>query len=484
MSSMGAVASETVRRTGPLVGARVVPARRVWPSLVEMLACAGALGLLALFMCAGHVHSGGLYYDDWSLLAQARFARGGGLLHDLWLTYGQRPGQVLYYAGLDRALGQDAGARLALAAAALTLEAGCLYALLRHLDIRARHAGAIAALLLVFPFSDSAWLWGVMSLSSLAIAAGLLGTMFALQALQLRGSRALVLHCISLGLYLASVLSYEVFAPAGCLAGLLYVRAVGMRRARARWALDVVAIALALALTRALLPIDVATPSRTQTLAGMVAHAGLIAVRGARLVGAAFLPVGGLDPWVGAGALAAVFAAAACLCLRPHTDRALRADLVRWLGIAGAAALVAAASWALYVPAPQHYAPSAAGTVNRVNTAAAVGLAILLYAGIVLLARMLCRLGRAPSGLAALGIVAAALGLAGAYLGRAESDARAWDAAAADQRRELADVRLALPRLPHGATVYVYGAPATVGPGVPVLNTKLDLSSALLIAYD
>jgi hypothetical protein len=135
------------------------------------------------------------------------------------------------------------------------------------------------------------------------------------------------------------------------------------------------------------------------------------------------------------------------------------------------------------VPAPDHYAPSAAGTVNRVNVAA-VGLAILLYAGVVLLVRMLCRLTRAPSVLASLGVAAAALGLGGAYLGRDESEARMWDAAGADQRSELADVRLALPRLPLGATVSVYGAPATVGPGVPVLNTKLDLSSALRIAYD
>jgi hypothetical protein len=70
----------------------------------------------------------------------------------------------------------------------------------------------------------------------------------------------------------------------------------------------------------------------------------LAGARGARLAGAAFLPVGGLDPWVGAGALAAVLATAACLYLRRGTDAALRADLVRWLGIAGAGALVAAAS--------------------------------------------------------------------------------------------------------------------------------------------
>jgi len=40
-----------------------------------------------------------------------------------------------------------------------------------------------------------------------------------------------------------------------------------------------------------------------------------------------------------------------------------------------------------------------------------------------------------------------------------------------------------LPRLPAGATVFAFDAPAVVGPGVPVINTTLDLSSAMRISY-
>ena len=54
-----------------------------------------------------------------------------GDLHALWLDYGQRPAQVVYYAALVEVLGPDSGARLALAAAAAVLECTCLYALLR-----------------------------------------------------------------------------------------------------------------------------------------------------------------------------------------------------------------------------------------------------------------------------------------------------------------------------------------------------------------
>jgi hypothetical protein len=150
----------------------------------EVLACGLGLGLITLLMCAVHIRNGGFYYDDWSVLALGRFLPPGGLLPGLWLDYGQRPGQALYYAALDEGLGSQAGPRLALAAAMVALEATCLYALLRRLGLAVRHAAAIAALLLTFPFSDSVWLWGILSLTSLAIAGALLGVILALRALE------------------------------------------------------------------------------------------------------------------------------------------------------------------------------------------------------------------------------------------------------------------------------------------------------------
>lgn len=460
---------------GARAGSTRVPAR-------EVLACAVGLGVLALVMCARHIGSGGLYYDDWSLSALARFPPPGGVLHGLWLEYGQRPGQVLYYAALD-AIGTDASARLALAAGALVLEATCLFALLRQLGMAARDAIAITVLVLLFPYSDSAWLWGVLSLMSIAIAAFLAGVMLALRALQATGPRALALHAASLSLFVASIASYEVFAVVGCLSGLLYLRAVGWRAARRRWALDLAAIALTLTIIRMALPIDVATPSRMLSPAGMLAHAGLLAGRGVQLIGTAALPVGGVGSWVGAGLLAAVLAGAAALRARLADADPLRADLGRWLAIAGAGGLVALAGWAIYVPGAAHYAPTAAGTVNRVNAAAAIGIAVLLYSAAVLLARALVGVLRLPAVAGALIAAAATIALAGAYLVQTASDARAWDTAAADQQRVLADVHSALAHLAPGATVYAFDAPLTVGSGVGVLDTTLDLSSALRISY-
>jgi hypothetical protein len=440
------------------------------------------LGLVTLLMCAAHVRYGGFYYDDWSVIALGRYPLHGGLLHGLWLYYGQRPGQVLYYAALDESLGIHPELRLALAAATVTIEAVCLFALLRQLGMAARHGFAIAALALTFPFSDSVWLWGVLSLTSLAIAGSLLGIILALRALESSGRRAFALHTASLSLYLAGVLSYEIFALAGPLAGCLYVRAVGFRRARARWVIDVLAICAALAVARTVLPIDVATPSRTQSLAGMAAHAGLILRQGARLAGTAALPVPGISPWLGTGMLAGVLLLALVRLWRSSGASSVP-ELARWLAIAAAGALVAVAAWGIYVPAPNHYSPSAAGTVNRVNAGAAIGVAILVYSCLVLLARMLTRIAHVPRSAAGLGATAAALALGAAYLKQAGADARAWDSAAADQQAVMRDMHAVLPRPPRGATVYVFDAPQTVGPGIPVLNTTLDLSTALRLSF-
>jgi hypothetical protein len=480
---MGRTVSIAMPRVASPEAARPLAARRSRSRAREILAAGLGLALLTLLMCAPHIRHGGFYYDDWAVVALGRFPSPGGLLHGLWLNYGQRPGQVLYYAALDELFGPHAPFRLALAASMVLLEATCLYALLRRLGLAARHAGSIAALTLTFPFSDSVWLWGILSLTSLAIAASLLGVIIALRALESHGSRAFALHAASLALYVVSILSYEVFAVAGSLAGLLYVRAVGFRRARARWALDVVAIGTALLVARTVLPIDVATPSQTQSPAGMAAHAGLIAREGARLAGAALLPFGGVSPWVGTGLLATVLAVAVALRSRLPAADAARPELARWLAIAGAGALIAVASWIVYVPATDHYSPGAAGTVNRVNAAAAIGIAVLVYSSLVLLARLLTRLLRLPAAAGGLLAVAATVALGGAYLERTATDARAWDTAAADQRRQLADLHRTLPRPGHSAVIFVFNAPQKVGPGIPVLNTTLDLTSALRLSY-
>jgi hypothetical protein len=442
------------------------------------------LGVLGAALSVSHVARGGLYYDDWSIAALGRSAP-RGLVHGLWLYYGQRPGQVVYYAALDSVFGAAAAPRLALAAAAAALEASLFYALLRRIGFRPRDGLACAALVLACPLSDSLWLWGVLSLASLAIAAWLLGVILALRAFERGGTRSLPLHGASLGLYAAGIVSYELTAVAGCLAGLLYVRAVGFGRARLRWAADIAVIASATLLPRLLLPIDIATPSRTQGLAGMAEHAAQIARAGAGLSGQALLPLSAVSPWAGAVAIAAVLAAAVALARRAGVQHDPRPGdgLGRWIAAAGAGAALAAAGWAVYVPAGDHYLPTASGPVNRVNALAALGLVLLVYSTLALLGRLVCRLPRLGAFAPALAAPVLALAVLAGYLDRSASDARAWDHAAAEQRAVLADLHAALPRPPADAVIFAFAVPDAVGPGVPVLGTALDLTGAVRLAY-
>src|SRR5205823_581683 len=275
----------------------------------------------------------------------------------------------------------------------------------------------------------------------------------------------------------------EVFAAAGCLAGLVYVRAVGLARARRRWAVDFVAISATTLLCRVLLPIDIATPSRTQSAAGMLDHAAQIAAVGVRVAGAAIVPIRVVSPWVGVGLLAVGLTSGAGLRRRLRRDASARLELGRWLALAAAGCALAAAAWAVYVPAPAHYSPSAAGTVNRVNALAGIGIALLVFSVLMLVGRSLAALARLPGSTAAAVATALVLALCVANLQRTAADARAWDAAAEDQRQVLSDLRAALPRPARGAVIYAFDAPRVVAPGVPVLGTTLDLTSAARISY-
>jgi hypothetical protein len=484
-------ASRRPARVGALAPRARLQAILVASRRHEGAVCAVALTLLSLAISLAHIRHGGFYYDDWPALALTRFPPHGGLLHGLWLYYGQRPGEVLYYAALESLFGYNASAQLALAALMLAALGTCLFALLRRLGLAALEAGSICALVIVFPFSDSIRLWPIMSMATLAIALSLLGVLVALRAFEAQHSRAAALHACSLALYLLAVLSYEVCAAAACAAGAVYAVRFGARRARWRWALDMVAIGATLAFMKLILPVDIATPSRLQSLSGAVHHTGTILAQGGQLLGSAAAAPFGAGRAVADLALALLsltaLAAAALRKRLPAGDPA-RATLGRWLAIASGGAGLALAAWAVYIPAPSHYSPGASGTANRVNALAGVGLVLCLYACAALVGVLLGKLAErrtpvAPQRAAALAASLAAVALGAAWLEHGAADSRLWDRAGGDERALLASVQTALPDPPAGATIYTFDQRRAEGP-VPVLDTALDLTSALRLAYD
>lgn len=439
-----------------------VPAK----SLVSHAPAVG-LGLLlfaGIAVFVDHVLHGGFYYDDWGVLSVVRFPSHGGALHGLSLLYGRRPGQVLWYAALDGTLGFHAHLQLALAAALMIVEALCLFALLCRLGFERLPAGAIAALVLLFPFSDSLWLWSILTTNTLTTALYLIGIVLALRAFDASGWRAILLHASSLALYLIGIFTYgESFAVLGCLVGLLYVyRArsgwVSVRHAYVRWAMDVIAIAASLAITRLVLPKDIVTPYPRLSLHHMWLQAGDLASGAARVIASAAEPFG-------TPASLVVFSVVAVLLIARARDR-------RWLAIAGAGLTVAVAAWAVYVPADYIYSPTSPGTGNRVNGLAAIGIAIFLYGAAMLIARRTWL---------ALAIV---IVLGGGYVYRIAGDTRSWNRAAQDEARILTTIEARVPHPPDGASFFIVDWPLSAAPGVPVYGEPYYLSSALKGAFD
>lgn len=455
----------------------------------ELALCASGLGGFALAMCLSHIRHGGFYFDDWWVLSLVRSPAHGiaRAIHDLWPYYGQRPGQVAYYALVEPLLGYRSQLQLGIAAGVLIGEGTLLFALLRRLALPTAHAALIAVLVVAFPFDDSVWLWPIMSVSTVAICASIAGVVLALSAFEASGRRAVALHAGSLGLYAAGIFTYEVFAATGCLVGLLYVRQAGWRRARWRWALDVVLIVGAVLVCRLVLPGDVATPYAVQSPLGALGHAAAIGAAGVKLAGASAVPVGGLSPWIAVAALGLAHLAATIVLRRSADAGEVAGALRRWGRLAWAGALVALSAWAVYVPASGHYVPTAIATVNRINALAGIGVVVFTYAsaatiGVLFAALARSRIRTSPARAGPAVAIVAGAALSVGYLTRTLADTRTWNAAAREQRHILASVHAALPRPPVGATVYAVDDLSQVD-SVPVLSTTLDLTGALRLSY-
>jgi hypothetical protein len=145
--------------------------------------------------------------------------------------------------------------------------------------------------------------------------------------------------------------------------------------------------------------------------------------------------------------------------------------------------LIAAAGWLLYIPADPYYQVDAPGVGNRTNVMAAIGVALAVYAVVVLAATLLFRgVPRWWRPATALAVALAAI-LAVGYARQARNDVRMWDHATAQSNAVLAAMQRALPDPPHGSTIYTFGHPGSVAPGVVVFAFSWDLVGAARLTY-
>jgi len=449
-----------------------------------------ALLLLVLVGAAGfgsHVIEGGFVMDDWSNLAKTQYLASccgpgstGQGLRDLPTVAGNmlNDGPAGYHLGLTVVapiahflLGIHMGYHLALALALGVAMSACLYALLRVLGLAALHSAVIAALVLLFPFSDSTRLWAMASFNQLAVVLTLLGALLALRGLRARGAGAQVaLHASALVLCVAGMAIYELSAGLVVLSFLLYAGRTSWRGVAVRAVVDVLVTLIALRVL-----VAVTLPRGVLPLAEWPGHARLIAEQALLVLGRVVLPFDGL-PHRALGALVlAALVAAGLAWWRLPAGHVLRAPLRPWLVLAagGLATVVAG-----YLPVvPSFYgAPLDAGIENRLNMIAGVGYVALVYAAAGLAGTALAhRLRRPPTWALAAPLVAAAVTTAGFLLLLGDSK-RAY----ADSHREQVRVLRAIgavPRVPV-ATFFTFGGPSFTAPGVPVFAWIWDLNNA------
>lgn len=420
----------------------------------ELALAFAALLLLGAALFGPQVADGGFYWDDWQNAANTHFSREPGLFGALESAterpvFGYRPVLTTLLVLEHEAFGPHTWLHIAMAALFGVLVAWALYVLLRTLGFGPLDAGVPAALLLAFPWTDSTRFWATASFDTLAVALYLLGLTVAVRALR-PGRRRAWLTAASLALYLAAAWTYEIVALGVLASVAVYLLVAPRRAALRRFALDVLLVALALALVAS------GTTRDPQSLGDQLDHARVIAGQAFTLLARATLPVGGVPGWVGALLLAAVLV----LGWR-------RRD--RFAALAACGALYVVAGYLLFVPALPHYQPLEPGTTSRMNVLAAVGFVVLVYA----LARMV-------AGSRAWLAAALCLLVGAGYAVKLADDRGGWERSARLQQRVLG----ALPAgAPDGTTFYSYGAPTFAAPGVPVFSLPFDLKAAARLRF-
>lgn len=462
------------------VGARALSSRR--PTGRELLVAALLLLALGFAVFWPHIVHGGFYWDDWQQGGRTEYPPDGA--HwlgpvDLGLAR-FRPFLALLIPLPHALFGLNFEWHLSLAVVLSGLTAACAWLFLRTVGLSFAAATPIAALMLLFPWSDSMVLWMTASLNWVGVALYLLGVVAALAGLRSSVERrARRLAVVSVVLYVVSVLTYEVAAVAALLSVGLYAREVPLRRALRRWALDLAAVGTAMAV------VALNTQREMESLRGQVEHAGAIADQALTLLAGAVWPFGSPARAVVLVPAGVLVVAGLVAWWRLPRGSAGRAGAAWWTGVVLAAGVGVGAAYILLVPADSHYLPLAPGIENRINLLAAPAYATLVYA-LAALAATLALLALRRSSPAVVAVIAGSFSVAVgvAYLDRVNEDRRAWDLSTARQQRVLRALRVAVPDPPSGAAIYTYGVRRYVAPGVPVFAVSWDLKGAAKLSYE
>jgi hypothetical protein len=456
------------------------------------LGLAGLLFLVLAFAIYGwFVFQGGFVADDWVNADRYYFHPEPGFWGavDSYQTP-SRPAAAFYVTLTYATMGTDFVPHLALSVLLAAFLSAAFYAFLRTLGLEWPLALGAAALLLVFPMSDSTRFWTTGSQINLFIGLYLVAAVIAVAGLRRFGpapSRpAVLVQVLASALAVTAVAGYEIVAPAVLLSFLLY-RWVGgeWRGAGWRWPLDAIPTLLVLILyTRRF-------GEGAETVGALLTNARLLGDGAVGVLSYSFLPTRAfMDYWdVVAAVLALVFGTLLIKRLAPSSPD--RDAIVRYLPLMLLAIAGIVVGYLMLVPAADRYPVYSPGVQNRVNCFAALGVSALVVFVLGTVASMVVAVlpptsmkARAQLRAGLTGLLV--LGMFGLYTLRIVEDGRDWAKAAEVQEEVLDEAHALLPAPPADSTIFTSPYPGYSAPSIPIFGGggNNDQLGAFKVSYD
>jgi hypothetical protein len=441
-----------------------------------------------------YIHGLGFYYDDYAVLGDMNAAPH----HSLWGLYdavrpatGQRPLQAFIFAALYRVFGLHPLGYHVVNACLLVGVAVFLYLGLRELRLPRLVCVTVPLIYSTLPHyaTNRFWLNGFeISLSTLFYLVSLYAGLRALRARQLPFVAWLL---VAVGCVAGSVFAYEVVFPLFALNVALLVWAA--RRASKpvpmTHRLTIGCVSAAILVVGALKTTLVAEHGQnTYTIGvqtGLAHHLAYLVSGSIKVnVGTYFLAVPYVLWWIvrhrfsagdaGTAAAAGLLASAYVLRLA-RTESPAHDDARLWRNVAGVGVIAFVLGYAIFLT-NQRVLFRSAGIDNRVNAAAALGIAAVIAGGLGWIGTRLTARQRAAFVSASVGcVVAVGVLIVGALGGF-------WTAAAKEQHTIVSSLRQIQPSLPRSSTVVLDEVCPEAGPAV-VFADQWDFRNALRLEY-
>lgn len=447
---------------------------------------------LSIAVYGWYVLQGGFVADDWVNADRYYFHPESGFWGavDNYQTP-SRPAAAVYVTLTYAVMGTDFAPHLALSLLLAAFLSAAFYGFLRTLGLSWPLALAAAALLLVFPMSDSTRFWSTGSQINLFIGLYLVAVVIAVAGLRRFGTApsrpAILIQALASALAVTAVAGYEIVAPAVLLSFLLY-RWIGgeWRGAGWRWLLDAIPTLLVLLLyTRKF-------GESPAGLSGMVENVRLLGQGVEGVLSYSFYPKRAFMDYGQVVTAVVAIIASTFLLFRIAPRSPGRDAIVRYLPLMLLATAGIAVGYLMILPVVDRYPVYSPGVQNRVNCFAALGICALvvfvLGAVAAMFAAVLPRRISEPTRMrlrvALTGLLV--LGMFGIYTLRIVQDGRDWAKAAEVQEEVLDEAHALLPSPPADSTIFTSPYPGHSAPSIPIFGGggNNDQVGAFKVSYD